>query len=218
MINSKKQNRFIPGLRYSCLTPFYDSITKLVMPEITMKQSLVEQANIQKGYRILDIGCGTATLTMLIKRSQPESVVFGLDGDLQILKKARDKIFRAELDIGLVKGLSTDLPFADNFFDRVFCSLILHHLTQENKTKTLKEASRILYHFGELHILDFAEPTNPVMAMISLYMRHSERTYELIKGFLPKMLNGAGFIDIKKTRSFSTILGTISLFSAKKPR
>ena len=47
--------------------------------EAKFKSRLVEQASLEKGHRALDIGCGTATLTILIKRACPDCEVLGLD-------------------------------------------------------------------------------------------------------------------------------------------
>ncbi|MBA3454042.1 MAG: methyltransferase domain-containing protein [Deltaproteobacteria bacterium] len=35
----------------------------------------------QPEHRLLDVGCGTGTLTMLLKRSSPDATVVGIDGD-----------------------------------------------------------------------------------------------------------------------------------------
>ena len=76
------------------------------MRESTFKRRLVEQARIEKGQRVLDLGCGTGTLTILIKKSHPEAEVIGLDGDPNILEIARTKIAKAGLDITLDQGIA----------------------------------------------------------------------------------------------------------------
>ncbi len=52
----------------------------------------MEQMRIEKGYRILDIGCGTGTLDIIIKKAYPDAEVVGIDGDPKILEIARSKI------------------------------------------------------------------------------------------------------------------------------
>lgn len=59
--------------------------------ESTFKPKLVEQARIEKGQRVLDLGCGTATLSILIKKTNPEAEVVGLDADPKILDIAKSK-------------------------------------------------------------------------------------------------------------------------------
>src|SRR3989304_3553043 len=95
---------YIPALKYGWLTSLYDPLLRWVVRESTFKRHLVEQARIKKGQRILDLGCGTATLTIIIKRTHPESEVVGLDGDPRILEIARAKVAKAVLDITLNQG------------------------------------------------------------------------------------------------------------------
>jgi ubiquinone/menaquinone biosynthesis C-methylase UbiE len=59
------------------------------MRESRFKRQLVSQAKIEKGHRVLDLGCGTGTLTILIKQTHPEAAVVGLDGDAKVLEITR---------------------------------------------------------------------------------------------------------------------------------
>ena len=209
-------NKYIPALSHERFTYFYDPLMQLFMRESTFKRGLIEQANIEKGYRVLDIGCGTATLTILIKKVHPDSEVTGLDGDPEILKIARKKVINAGIDIKLDLGMSFELPYPDRSFDRVVSSLVFHHLTTKNKARTFKEIFRVLKHGGELHVADFGKPQNALMYLISLVLRRLEETKENIDGLLPDMFRNAGFEQIEETARFMTLFGTISLYRAKK--
>ena len=209
-------NKYIPALSYEWLAPLYDPLMQLFMRESTFKGCLVEQARIEKGSHLLDIGCGTATLTILIKKVHPEADVTGLDGDPEILKMAKTKIIRAGIDIKLDLGMSFELPYPDRSFDRVVSSLVFHHLTTKNKARTFKEIFRVLKHGGELHVADFGKPQNALMYLISLVLRRLEETKENIDGLLPDMFRNAGFEHVEETARFMTLFGTISLYRAKK--
>lgn len=209
-------NKYIPALSYEWFTPFYDPLMQLFMRESTFKLCLVEQARIEKGYHLLDIGCGTATLTILIKKVHPDADVIGLDGDPEILKMAKTKINRAGLDIELDEGLSFELPYPDNSYDRVVSSLVFHHLNRENKIRTIKEIFRVLSPGGELHVADFGKPHNTLMYLISLVFQHLEETRDNINGILPDMFQKAGFEQVEETARFMTVFGTVSLYRAKK--
>lgn len=212
----RSYNKYIPALSYEWLTPLYDPLMQLFMQESTFKRCLVEQAKIEKGHRILDIGCGTATLTILIKKVHPEAGVTGLDGDPEILKIARKKVTEAGININLDLGMSFELPYPDSYFDRVVSSLVFHHLTRENKARTFKEISRVLKPGGELHVADFGKPHNALMYLISLVFRHFEETKENIDGLLPEMFRKAGFEQVEETARFMTLFGTLSLYMARK--
>lgn len=214
---SRNFNKYIPALRYEWFTPFYDPLMQLFMRESTFKRCLVEQARIQKGSRLLDMGCGTATLTILIKKVHPEADVTGLDGDPEILQMAMKKVTKASLDIKLDLGLSFELPYPDRSFDRVVSSLVFHHLTRENKAHTFKEIFRVLSPGGELHVADFGKPQNALMYLISLVFRHLEETRDNIDGLLPGMFRKAGFEQVEETTRFMTLFGTLSLYRARKP-
>jgi len=56
------------------------------------------------------------------------------------------------------KGLSYDLPYPDDAFDRVLSSLVFHHMTHKRKVESLHEVRRILKPGGALFIVDFANP------------------------------------------------------------
>jgi len=105
----KAEEKYISALHFDWLTRFYDPIMQWTMREQTFKRQLIEQANIKAGYRVLDLGCGTATLSTLLKKVHPEAEVIGLDGDEKALLIAQRKIAEAGLDIELKRGMSFDL-------------------------------------------------------------------------------------------------------------
>lgn len=85
------KQKYIPALRFKWLTPFYDFLINITMPEKKIKQDLVAAAQINPTSNILDFGCGTATLTIMIKNTYTGSTVTGIDIDKQILEKAAEK-------------------------------------------------------------------------------------------------------------------------------
>ncbi len=216
MAGRVKNERYIPALNFGFLDPFYD-LTMPFMRESSFKRRLVEQAKIRKGHRALDIGCGTATLTMMMKKAQPGAKIVGLDGDPKILEIAKSKIAKEGLDIPLTLGMAFKLPYKNHSFDRVVSSLVIHHLTRENKIRTFAEVFRVLKPGGEFHVADFGKPHNPLMRLISLVMRNLEETKENMAGQLPEMFMNAGFENVEETARYSTIFGTLSLYRAKKP-
>lgn len=213
----KSHPEYIPALRYDWLTFLYDSLLRLTMRELTIKNHLLEQARIEKSHRVLDLGCGTATLTLMIKSAQPEAEVVGLDGDPRILKIAKVKVAKAGLDIALDQGMAFDLPYPDHSFDRVLSSLLFHHLTREDKVSTLAEVFRVLRPGGELHVADFGKPQNASMYLVSLVVQRLEQASDNVKGLLPGMFCRAGFQEVQETDRYTTIFGTLSLYRARKP-
>ena len=211
--------KYIPALGYDLLTPFYDTVIGLTTREKIFKKVLAEQAQIEANHRVLDLACGTATLTILLKQNQPQAEIVGIDGDAKILGLAKEKAGRKGFEIPFCEGLSFALPYADESFDRVVSSLFFHHLTRENKLKTFGEVKRVLKPRGEFHIADWGLPANPVMkfssGLIGL-LDGFETTADNFNGLLPELMADAGFETVEETNYYNSLFGTIRLHKARK--
>jgi SAM-dependent methyltransferase len=213
---SGKSKRYIPALSFRWLTPLYDPLLKWGMRETTFKRALIAKADIQPGMKILDLGCGTGTLTVMIKQAHPTADVTGVDGDPAVLAIAHQKAAKTGVDITLDKGLAYALPYPDRTFDRVLSSLVFHHLTGENKQKAFGEILRVLKPGGELHLVDFGVQRTPLMRFLSGLVSRFEETGENLAGRLPQMMQAAGFEFVSETGVQPTIFGSISFYQARR--
>lgn len=210
---------FIPALKYNWLTQFYDGLLNTFLREKTFKSKLIESVRQINPKHILDIGCGTATLSLMMEKAYPEACVTGLDGDEKILAIAKHKGAEMQSKIRLIQAMSYDIPVSNGLFDVVTSSLMLHHLNAENKRRTLKEVHRVLQPNGTVAIADWGKPSNFIMRGVFYlvqFLDGFETTTDNVKGRIPEYLTHAGFNDVKEIEKIDTILGTVSIYQGKK--
>lgn len=210
---------FVPAPGYAWLTRFYDPVVALTRREGTFKRLLIEQAGLAPGQAVLELGCGTGTLAVGIKRAAPGAHVRGLDGDPEVLRRARVKARRHRAEIAFDEGLSTDLPYGDACFDRVLSSLFFHHLPPADKRLTSREVHRVLEPGGEFHVADWGKPRNAMMAALFAVVRTldgAENTSDNVEGRLPDIFAEDGLIEVQGRRELAAPLGMIALYSMRK--
>lgn len=208
---------FVPALGYDLLTPLYDTVIQLTMREREFKQALVEQARIAPGMTVVDLGCGTGTLVLLVKQLQPAANVIGVDVDAKILDIARAKIERAGVAVELRQGLIQDVGLEPGSVDRVLTSLVLHHLTHEEKVAALRAVRTALRPGGELHVADFGPSHNLLMSILSLPFRFFDghaRTADNFEGRMVDVMREAGFKDVTDRAARATAFGSLHFWSA----
>jgi demethylmenaquinone methyltransferase/2-methoxy-6-polyprenyl-1,4-benzoquinol methylase/phosphoethanolamine N-methyltransferase len=148
----------------------------------------VELAEIARGERILDVGCGPGRLAIaaaMVAGSAGETC--GIDPAPEMVELARRKAARAgaraQFDVGVIEAL----PYADDYFDVVLSSLMLHHLPDELKRRGLGEIRRVLRPGGRLVAVDFGatpgEGIGHVLCVLGLRKGrdHAERLQEMFR-------------------------------------
>jgi len=216
LVQDNMSPRYIPALSFRWLTPLYDPLLKWIMHEETFKRKLVQEANIEPGMNVLDLGCGTGTLTIMLKQRVPQASVIGLDGDSEVLNIARSKANQAGVDIQWEQGVAYDLPYPDGMFDRVVSSLVIHHLVSADKVRTFREIHRVLRPGGEFHMVDFGPPHNLYESVLSLFDRWLEEAEDNALGRLPGMMQSVGLQQVQETFHLTTIFGSLSMLRAVK--
>jgi ubiquinone/menaquinone biosynthesis C-methylase UbiE len=138
----------------------YDPITQYVLPpnETLVRQGLIERIQV-KPRRILDLGCGTGSTTLMLKQAFPQAEVIGLDLSPYMLVRAEDKAKTAGLDIQWRHSQAEQTGFADASFDLVTASLLFHETPPSVSQAILHESFRLLTVGGEVLILDGNQKT-----------------------------------------------------------
>jgi ubiquinone/menaquinone biosynthesis C-methylase UbiE len=144
---------FVPGLGVAALTPLYDLVHRASRLG-GVHADMLGLADLRAGLRVLDVGCGTGNLLLALGRRRLGVELVGLDPDLRALTAAGRKAGRAGVAVDWRRGFAQQLPFPDASVDRVFSSLMLHHLDPPAKDELLAEVRRVLRPGGLLVLAD----------------------------------------------------------------
>jgi ubiquinone/menaquinone biosynthesis C-methylase UbiE len=150
---SPAEREYIPGLGKHYLLPLYD-LAHHVFGLQPIHQEMITLAGLRDGHRVLDVGCGIGNLLRSTGKRYRRVELVGLDPDPKALARAARKARRAGLTVQLDRGFAQELPYTDGSFDRVFSSLMLHHLDSESKDALLAEVRRVLRPDGLLVLAD----------------------------------------------------------------
>jgi len=216
LIVPETEQEYIPALGVRALTPFYDFIQRWIVRDTRYKNRLIEQARIQAGYKVMDLGCGTGTLAIMVKLAHPNAEVFGLDADPEMLKVAHLKTARESLDVKFDQGMAFDLPYPDAYFERILSSLVIHHLKTPDKEKTAREIYRVLKPGGRLHVLDFGKPNTIYGQLLGPFLHKFEEANDNIDGRLPIIFQEAG-LKVQEKGHFWTFFGDLIFLVGEKP-
>lgn len=133
----------------------YDPVTKYALPpNEDWNREEVVKAITDNPQKILDLGCGTGSTTIMLKQAFPNAEVVGLDLSPQMLIMAEYKAQQAGLDIQWLHGLAEATNLKDNEFDLVTASLLFHETPTHISQAILREGFRLLKPGGQVIILD----------------------------------------------------------------
>jgi ubiquinone/menaquinone biosynthesis C-methylase UbiE len=184
---------YLPAAGRDWALPLYDPIVRLLGGDAA-RRVLVEQAELEPGHRVLEIGCGTGSLLMRIAHEQPGVALTGLDPDPKALERAKAKADAASAQVRLDRGFSDALPYPDASFNRVFSCFMFHHLDgADEKLRTLREVRRVLEPGGQLHLLDFAE-REAHGASLARWLHSNHRLEDNTDARLHAFMNDAGLV------------------------
>jgi ubiquinone/menaquinone biosynthesis C-methylase UbiE len=215
-------DRYVPAAGRALFTPLYDAVNAVMMRQGVWRPRLVERAvdSSTASMRILDLGCGTAAMALAIARASPGVQLIGVDGDPDILERARAKALAEGTKLELHEALADRLPLPDAHVACVVSTLMFHHLAPSAKRAALAEAWRVLVPGGRLLICDVGRAADPVMRAAFLAVQLLDgfaNTREHARGELPKIVSQAGFSAVTVFGRYRTGAGTLDLIEALRP-
>jgi len=141
---------------------------------------------ISAGDKVLDLGCGNGRFFEIFNEKKVDYT--GVDFSEKLIEIAKSKYPKGNFLVSSV----FNLPFPDNFFDRVLCVAVFHHIpSKELRLNLLKEIKRIMKPGGRLILTIWN--LNPIgMILIGKY----KRFLSFLKYFILKIL-GRSKLDFK---------------------
>lgn len=208
--------RFMPAAGRDIFLPLYDPLTKLLGLD-AIHSALLRQAGLQPAFRVLDVGCGTGTLAVRIKREHPSVDVVALDPDPKALARAQRKASRAGISIQFDRGFSDALPYENAVFDRVFSSMMFHHLPSSERESTLRQIRRVLKPGGRLEFLDFAASGSHGHGLLARVLHPRQQLADNADARLRGLMERAGFTTVMRVGHHSTVFGAVACYQATAP-
>jgi ubiquinone/menaquinone biosynthesis C-methylase UbiE len=212
------ERTYLPAAGHDWALPLYDPLVKLLGID-SVRRLLLNQAAIRAGNQVLDIGCGTGTMAILIKRLHPDTDVIGLDPDPKALARARRKAERARLSILFDQGFSNKLPYPDASFDQVLSSFMFHHLRPDDRATTLSEVRRVLKPAGSFHLVDFEGSDEHVHGWLTHLFHSNQRLKDNSESRVLALMNHGDLRDAKKVLAKGLLCGAfhVGYFQAFAP-
>ena len=166
-----EERSFLPAARFRALTPYFDKLVRATTREPTFRSRLLERISVPPGASVLDLGAGTGTFAIQLRRRHPDARIVGIDPDPEILAIARRKAAGSDVEVEFREAFGDELPFDDGSFDLVVSTLVFHHLKPDVKRAALKEVRRVLKPDGRLYVGDFGNPADPLQTALLLQTR-----------------------------------------------
>ena len=214
----------------------YDFLNRFLSAGIDIgwrKKALALLKDVKPKY-ILDVATGTADLAIMAAEILNPAKITAIDISEGMLKIGREKVLKAKLDkvIELQYGDSETINAADNSFDAVTVAFGVRNF--QNLEKGLAEFLRVLKPGGKLVVLEFSQPTQPVVkAFYNTYMKVITPTigkiisknncaYQYLDESIKKFPEGQNFTHILQQLGYLNIqskklsLGICSIYSGTK--
>lgn len=212
---------FVPALGRLDLTEDYDRVIAVMTRERKWRAALLAALGPSPDETIVDFGCGTGSMAILIKNAQPSSNVAGIDPDPEVLAIAQAKAETAGVSVKFIKGMGDEASglIGVDVADAVISSLVLHQCPLHMKQRILVDMFKVAKAGARLCIADYGLQRTLLMQLLFRQVRMLdgfENTKPNKDGVLPDLIASAGFIDAAETRVIQTPTGSISIYQARK--
>jgi len=147
---------------FAGVAPRYDLLNHLLSLGIDRRwrRDVVSGLNLKPSDRVLDLCCGTGDLALELA---PHARCLACDFTWEMLTRAKAKSTRAGQTLRLAAADALRLPFPADQFDAATVGFGVRNL--EDLPAGLREFRRVLRPQGSLAILEFSQPTHPLLRL-----------------------------------------------------
>lgn len=122
---------------------------------------LVIESGARPGDRVLDVGCGTGSLTRSMAQAvAPTGNAVGVDPSTEAIAEARR--LTALENCTYSEGIAERLDAPDDAYDVVVSSLMIHHLPGTRRALAIQEMLRVVRPGGSVLVAEFRPPSSRV--------------------------------------------------------
>jgi ubiquinone/menaquinone biosynthesis C-methylase UbiE len=149
-----------------------------------------------RNFRVLDYGCGIATLLRLMAEDGLQATLMGCDVAGNMLDEAARRWppdLRAP-ELHHQEGARTPLP--DGSVDLVIISAVLHHIALDDRTAVYAELRRLLRPNGRVIVFEH-NPLNPVTRYVVAHTPIDQNAILLRAGEVSAALRQMQFADVR---------------------
>lgn len=160
---------------FETIAPTYDFQNSFLSlrRDIYWRRALADALQLEKGNIVLDVAVGTAETALAICRRHPHACVVGVDFSPAMLAVGKKKISTRHPDarVSLTAGDGRHLPVRSGSIDAITISFGIRNM--EKRKMVLKEFNRALRPGGQLFIMEFSYPDNPMLyRLYRFYFEH----------------------------------------------
>ncbi|MCQ2345779.1 MAG: bifunctional demethylmenaquinone methyltransferase/2-methoxy-6-polyprenyl-1,4-benzoquinol methylase UbiE [Paludibacteraceae bacterium] len=157
------ENKKNIGALFDRIAQSYDKLNHILSLNIDRHWRKQAVGRLHPCTHLLDVAIGTGDLSIEIMRQKKAESIIGIDLSMEMMSIASEKIAKKGLQnqISAQYGNAQSMDFSDEQFDTVTCAYGVRNFADTDAG--LKEMYRVLRSGGQLMILEFSYPTNPII-------------------------------------------------------